>query len=146
MAVYNYARIDLSHIKVIQSYAKRENLKIVALGYRKSWADENLTTLTPHEWVEKLRTAKCVVTGTFHGTLYALRLGRPFVVIGNKNILRKAKAPLELTGTLSQLVSSAEELQERLEDLGNQSWDRPYQATQAMREQSEAFLRQHLSQ
>ena len=144
LAVYNYARIEPSKVKVIRDYAKQENLKIVALGYRKSWADENLTTLMPHEWVEKLRTARCVVTGTFHGTLYSLRLGRPFVVIGNKNILRKAKAPLELTGTLSQLVSTPEELKERLEALSSQSWNLPYQATQDLRDQSWNFLRQHL--
>ena len=115
------------------------------MGYRKAWADENLTTLTPEEWVEKLRTARCVVTGTFHGTLYSLRLGRPFVVIGNKNILRKAKAPLELTGTMSQLVSTAEELEERLETLSGQSWNQPYEATKSLRVQSWGFLKESLS-
>jgi len=64
-------------ITIIKKYAKNNNLKIVSGGYYHRWADINVN-LNPIELIALFKSAECVVTDTFHGTVLSVLTNRPF--------------------------------------------------------------------
>lgn len=94
--------------KEIVSYAKTNKLKIIAIGYQHSWADINEMKMSPLEWASLMRKAKAVVSGTFHGTLYAIRCQTQFITVYNKKIEYRVKRPLELCGLEHRMLKTPE--------------------------------------
>lgn len=71
--------INAEEISVIKDYAKKRNKKIISIyGYFK-WADYNLTP-NPFEVLAYFRFADYVFTDTFHGTIFSIKMNKPFTV------------------------------------------------------------------
>ena len=107
MLVYAY-EINKEFKNAIISYAKEKNLQIVAIGYQHSWADKNEMKMSPLQWSDLMRKAKAVVSGTFHGTLYAIRCQTQFITVYNPKIEYRVKRPLELSGLENRMLKTAE--------------------------------------
>lgn len=114
LAFYGYAKIPAEMVSVIREFAKKRELKIVSYGFKHQWADENILVMTPFEWIVALREARCVITGTFHGSLYAIRLGKIFCTLNNPWISNKIKAPFDLVKDDYRLINSPEDLTKQL--------------------------------
>ena len=97
IAIYGF-KIDEASAQAIRLYAKEHGLKIYASGYYQPWADRNFPGLTPLEWVDFLNASEVVFAGTFHGALYAMRLGKRFVILSNDRIAQKLATPLKMIG------------------------------------------------
>lgn len=69
--------------KQLQEYAKKNDLKIIGAGDYKTFYDEGFIDLTPYEWVDLFRNAEKVITGTFHGTVFSIRIITTIVGGGN---------------------------------------------------------------
>lgn len=68
----------------IRKYAADENLRlsIASCQYSERFFDKSeLVMPSPEEWLRNYRDAKCVVTNTFHGTVFAIIFRKPFVTI-----------------------------------------------------------------
>lgn len=82
MIVYTYpGRItDENEIAAIRSYAKKNNLKLISIGHYFLWVDK---TVTPHpfEVLAYFRDAACIVTDTFHGSIFSIKNQRPFCTL-----------------------------------------------------------------
>ncbi|WP_411845355.1 polysaccharide pyruvyl transferase family protein [Roseibacillus persicicus] len=104
LAIYGYMPIPQPLIRQVKEYARDKGLEIVSYGYFHPWVDRHEAGLNPHQWVQALEAAHTVVTGTFHGTLYSLRLGKRFVTVGNDWISNKISAPLELLDIRERLI------------------------------------------
>ncbi len=113
LAVYGF-KIDPASAQAISSYARENGLKVYASGYYQPWADRNFPGLTPSEWIDFLNSAQAVFAGTFHGSLYAMRLGKPFAILSNDRIAQKLATPLETIGLGSHMLTSPEDLPEIL--------------------------------
>jgi len=107
LLVYAYD-IPANFKKEIVNYAKSKKLKIIAIGYYHGWADENEMRMSPLGWAELMRKAKAVVSGTFHGTLYAIRCQTQFITVYNKIIEYRVKRPLELSGLQHRMLKTPE--------------------------------------
>ena len=86
-------------------FAERRKLKLVSLMARHSWCDQNDCLLNPFEWVARIRCAPYFFTTTFHGTAFALALGKQFVAQYSSNSYDKTKTMLEqlnVTGRIAQ--------------------------------------------
>jgi hypothetical protein len=63
----------------IRRWAASRNLRLISIGYRNDWADEQWLEAGPHEFAQFMARAEAVATNFFHGCVFALRNGRPFV-------------------------------------------------------------------
>lgn len=83
LLIYCFGMLGQKRIDEIKEFAKNRNLKIVNIGVYQSWADVCLPA-TPDIFVSYYRDAECVVTNTFHGTIFSTIFGKDFVVITDK--------------------------------------------------------------
>jgi hypothetical protein len=60
-------------------WARAHGYSLVSIGYRNDWADAQWIAAGPHEFARFVGQAEAVVTNFFHGCVFALREGKPFV-------------------------------------------------------------------
>lgn len=101
--VYAYS-LRVTDITQIKAFAKKNGLKVVAVGYDQPWADFNVINLGPFEWIGYFDKATYVLTGTFHGTLFSLKYRKNFIASNNKGISNKTKTILSKLGLLDRLT------------------------------------------
>lgn len=63
------------------AWCRTRNLRVYSLGYRGPAAWRSRIAIGPAEWMGYLRAAAIIVTSTFHGAVFAAKMGRPFLVI-----------------------------------------------------------------
>ncbi len=114
LAVYAFS-IDPATARAIRDYASARGLRVIASGYRHRWADEFRSSLSPLQWVEFLRDAAAVFCGTFHGALYAIRLGKRFTVLPNDRIRAKLATPMKLAGLEDRWLRDPGDLEQLME-------------------------------
>lgn len=85
MIVYAYGdRIRKEEeIKAIKKYAKEHKLKTIAIGAPQYWCDKFIA-VSPFEMLDYFYYADCVVTDTFHGTIFSIINKTNFVTITRK--------------------------------------------------------------
>ena len=89
---------DPEEIKAISEYCKKYNLKIVAPFGRQKWIP-SYETLTPFELLKAFQNAECIVTDTFHGTLFGAKFGKRMAVLireSNQNKLEDLTQRLQI--------------------------------------------------
>lgn len=78
--------------KAFREYADKHGLKLVSAGFSYSWCDYNVMA-SPLELSAVMKNAECVITTTFHGTIFATLNRKQFVCLplGNKttDVLKK---------------------------------------------------------
>lgn len=82
LLVYSYhSHMDgKRETSAIIKYARNNGLKIVSCGYYHPWCDENINA-SPCEFIEMFKHASCIVTDTFHGTVFSIVMKKNFVSI-----------------------------------------------------------------
>lgn len=117
--VYAYTgRLTKSEEKYIKKFAKKHKKKIVSLGFYQKIADYNLV-VSPFEVLEYFQKADYVITDTFHGTIFSIKMNTKFCTIirdSNKNKL------MYLLEKLSQVDRNVTEL-DKIEELYNKDID-----------------------
>jgi hypothetical protein len=63
----------------VRRWADVRGVRLVSLGYRNDWADEQWITAGPEEFARAMGSARAVITNFFHGCVFALVNARPFV-------------------------------------------------------------------
>jgi len=101
--------LSKSEINNALNFAHKRRLEVVAIGYSQTWADYNVISPSPFEWLGYFEKADYVLTGTFHGTIYAIKYKKNFVTCDNKGISNKTKTILERLGISHRLVSGDED-------------------------------------
>lgn len=61
-----------------REWAAARSLRLVSIGYRNDWADENRLEAGPHEFAAAMAGAAAVLTTFFHGCVFALLNDKPF--------------------------------------------------------------------
>ena len=82
LLVYAYGgRIDAAiDVKKVIAYARSKGLRVVSAGFYNDWCDENIV-VKPFELLAVFKNASCVVTDTFHGTIFSIKHNKAFVSI-----------------------------------------------------------------
>ncbi|PKL40242.1 MAG: hypothetical protein CVV41_20075 [Candidatus Riflebacteria bacterium HGW-Riflebacteria-1] len=102
LLVYAFKITD-EQISEVKRYASENGLVTISVGYSNKWCNKNLTTIGPFDWLSYFEHAECVVTSTFHGTLFAIISRKPFVTLPNDLINSKLETIL-LRGGLQERV------------------------------------------
>ena len=63
----------------MRRWTNRRGLRLVSIGYRNEWADEQLIDAGPTQFADLMAGASAVVTNFFHGCVFALLNGKPWV-------------------------------------------------------------------
>lgn len=111
MIVYTYpGRIsDEKEIAAIKRYAASHQLKLVSIGHYFSWVDQ---TVVPHpfEVLAYFRDASCIVTDTFHGSIFSIKNEKQFCAIVRNMNSNKLTYLLQQFGLGNRIVSNIETL------------------------------------
>ncbi|MFZ5676385.1 MAG: polysaccharide pyruvyl transferase family protein [Pseudomonadota bacterium] len=67
--------------EALRLWAEPRRLRLISIGYRNGWADEQYITAGPHEFAVFLANAEAVATNFFHGCVFALANRKPFACV-----------------------------------------------------------------
>lgn len=81
--VYDYDRKREKENEAIIRFANEKGLKLVIMG-EQSWGDVRIPR-DPYSFISLIRSAKYVITGTFHGTMFSILNGKQFASIARTN-------------------------------------------------------------
>lgn len=109
LLVYTYpGRInDPLEVKAITDFAKKKNLKIIAIANYFDWVDE-VVTPHPFEVLGYFKNAQYIVTDTFHGAVMSLKYNKSFAVIVRGMNSNKLTFLLEQFGLSSRVSSTSD--------------------------------------
>lgn len=71
---------DFTH--QVRRWAAARGHLLLSIGYRNGWADRQWLTAGPHDFSQAMARAEAVATNFFHGCIFALVNGKPFVCEG----------------------------------------------------------------
>lgn len=63
----------------VRDAARRRGWRTISVGYRNDWADEQRLDAGPHDFAALVAGAQAVATTYFHGCVFSLVNGKPFV-------------------------------------------------------------------
>jgi hypothetical protein len=104
LAIYGH-NFSARFQREVRRWAKARGRPIVSVGYRNDWADVQWITAGPHEFAQCLARADAVATNFFHGCVFALRNGRPFVCETSPYRSTKVQNLMAAVGGEGHLVS-----------------------------------------
>ena len=112
LIVYTYAeRIrSKAEIKAIKEYAKRHNLKIFSIFCWYIWVDQIIIPENPMDVLMWFKHADCIVTDTFHGTIFSIITHSRFATFIRPSNKNKLTSLLDSTGLPMQAVESISQL------------------------------------
>lgn len=92
--------------------ARRHNLRIVSCYHRHLWADQTLMDIDPHEWIQLIRGASFIVTNTFHGSIFSIRLQKKFALELNPSVELKTAGIIKSTGLQDRIFQPGSKLEQ----------------------------------
>lgn len=110
LLVYTYGFSE-EVAKEVKAYACQYGLKVISVGFHHSWVDRNISC-SPFEFLSLVKQAECVVTDTFHGSIFAIKYQKNFVSYGKHK--KKVKYLLESLKLEECLVDPGHLLEDRL--------------------------------
>ncbi len=118
LLVYAYGnRIhDESEIESIKEYAKEKRLEILCVGTQQRWCKNNIAA-TGFELLAYVKGATCIVTDTFHGTVFSIKYNKQFAVFIRESNRNKLGELLKHFGLSQRLVENPKELMNVMEQI-----------------------------
>lgn len=114
IVVYAYAdRIKGKEAEAIQEFAKRENKKILSLGFYQPFCDEYVLA-SPLEVLAYIKHADYVITDTFHGTVFSIKYQKKFGTIIRDSNRQKLGDLMERFGVMERQICDLEEIRKVL--------------------------------
>lgn len=115
MIVYTYpGRItNISEIDAIKAFAKQKVLKLISIGHYFSWCDD-VVIPHPFEVLAIFQHAACIVTDTFHGSVFSIKYNKNFCTIVRGMNNNKLSHLLEQFGLQDRIVETPDMLEEIL--------------------------------
>lgn len=97
--------------QALMAFAKANNMNIYGAGeYRNWYSSIETSNITPFEWAYLFKHAWGVITGTFHGTSFAIKYNRRFVAyLTEQNRINKVGSMLSDFRLQSQIILNGQE-------------------------------------
>lgn len=128
------------YVAALQGWARTTGVRLVSIGYRNDWADEQRIEAGPDEFSALIAGADAVATNFFHGCVFALHHQRPFVSAPSAYRFNKIRDLTALLGAERYVVSEATPAEAYVELLGRPLDPAIGARIAAMRAQSSAYL------
>lgn len=108
VAVYGHSFSE-AFGRAAQEWAERRGLRLVSVGYRNDFADEQRLDADPLDFARLIAGSSAVVTNFFHGCVFALVTGKPFVCAVSPYRMNKVRDLTRALGAERHLVREGEE-------------------------------------
>jgi hypothetical protein len=108
-------RVEPRVASSIAAYAKAKNLRTIAIGYHHPWCDTQSPDIGPLAWPSASRQAACIVSATFHGTLFAIRENTPFICLATEDMFSKTSHWLRHLGLMGRFWDPSQDLWTKLD-------------------------------
>jgi len=92
------------YLRKVRAAADAHGLQLVSIGYRNPLADEQLLSAGPLEFAAAVAGASAVATNFFHGCVFALRHGKPFVAVSTPYRHNKLRDLMATVGAEDRLI------------------------------------------
>lgn len=117
LLVYAYSnRIsDENEIEAIKQYAKKNDLDILCVGMQQRWCKYNIAA-SGFELLAYVKGAECIVTDTFHGTVFSIKYNKRFSTIIRESNRNKLGGLLQQFNLMSRCVNNIDDF-ERIMDI-----------------------------
>ncbi len=106
LAIYGHGFPDWFAISM-RDHARRHGLRIASIGYRNDWADEQWIEAGPEDFSRIIGNAEAVATNFFHGCVFALHHGRPFVSAPSAYRMNKVRDLARSLGVERHLIDES---------------------------------------
>jgi len=90
----------------VRGWARSRGIRVLSLGYRNDWADAQWLDAGPEDFTRCIAGAAAVATTFFHGCVFALLHGRPFVCTVSDYRANKIASLVSLLGAEERLVDA----------------------------------------
>lgn len=104
VAVYGHSFPDWFSAPVRQ-WARKSGHRLVSIGYRNDWADEQRIDEGPLVFAQQMAGAAAIATNFFHGCVFALINAKPFACVSSAYRANKVTGLMRLVGGQSHLVA-----------------------------------------
>ena len=109
--IYAYPnRLTKEEEKFIKKFAKKHKKKIISLGFYQRIADKNLV-VSPFEVLAYFKNADYVITDTFHGTIFSVKMNTKFCTIIRESNKNKLKFLLKKLEQEERIVNNVEDIE-----------------------------------
>lgn len=89
----------------VRAWAGARGYRLLSVGYRNEWADEQRIDAAPAEFARLVAGAVAVATNFFHGCVFALLRNRPFACAPSPYRLNKVRDLMVAIGAEARLVA-----------------------------------------
>ena len=91
-------------IREVRRWAHERNCRLLSIGYRNDWADEQWLEAGPQDFAHAMARTQILATNFFHGCVFALRNQKPFVCQTSDYRSIKVQSLMETVGGQTHLV------------------------------------------
>ena len=105
------------YARAVRRAADRDGLRLVSIGYRNDFADEQWLGAGPIDFARSMAGASAIATNFFHGCVFALARGKPFAAVSTPyrhNKLRDLTTALAASHHLVDEDTAAGEIEQLL--------------------------------
>lgn len=110
---YDFRMSDSYVIQQVRDFAKKKKIKIISAGFYQDWADKNVVP-NPYELLSYFDNADYVVTDTFHGTIFSVRMHKNFLTVIRDTNKQKLSDLLSRIGMSDRRYSNGDSLVEAI--------------------------------
>ena len=117
--LYGYSgRFTKEECRIIHDYSKKRKLKVLCIGGVQEYCDK-FVNCNPFQVIAYFQHAECIITDTFHGTIFSVITHKQFVVFVRKQGYGNSEKLLDILGRLGlndRIVNDPEKISECLEN------------------------------
>jgi hypothetical protein len=121
-------------------WADRSGIALVSVGYHNTWADDQCIEAGPQDFARLMAGASAVITNFFHGCVFALVYGKPFVTSPSAYRFNKVHDLMAALGGKAHVVSEQTSEPDYQRLLAMPPGDQIAQRIETMRHQSGGYL------
>jgi Polysaccharide pyruvyl transferase len=129
----------------VRRWADRTGVRLVSIGYSNGWAHEQRIGCGPIEFARTVAGARSVITNYFHGCVFALMFGKPWIAIASDYRAIKIPDLAALLGVEHRLVDEQTPTADLADLLGTSAGSNVASNLVEHRSRSEAYLNAALS-
>lgn len=138
-------KLTITQVQLICSYAEKNEYNILGAGeYQRWYTTTDTINVTPYEWIYLFKNALGIITGTFHGTSFAIKYNKPFAAyLTETNRANKVSSILSELGLESRIVASEDNILDVL--MQNINYSKVNYILNLKRQKSIGYLQKNLN-
>lgn len=137
--IYCFERLTPEQEKSIREFADSQNRKVVSVGQYRRWCDYSVEA-SPENFLAYYEKAHCVITNTFHGTIFSTVFEKPFCVVTKKK--EKIRDYLQTVGLQDRMTEDPREIPDMLTN--GPDYRQVNERIGQLREESQQFLEENI--